>query len=91
MSNTIQFDDKEVKEINNLSRNNQEDWQEDILEKINKQIEFLKNKFEVAKTVDNNQQEDNKSGQNKNQSQSNKINLQSENYNEITKTIKNEK
>lgn len=89
MSNEIKFEELEIKEINDISEENKDAEQEDILEKINKQIEFLKNKFEVAKMVDNHEQEANLLESK--QEPSNKINIQEDHNNDIIKAIKDEK
>lgn len=89
MSNTNQYDKHEIIETRVLSEENKDNNQKDILEKINKQIEFLKNKFEVSKNVISNEEEENKID-NKNNEKVKNILLE-ENNNEIIKVIKDEK
>lgn len=88
MSNEIQLEELETNKLKEISEENKNGEQEDILEKINKQIEFLKNKFEVAKMVDS-IEEENKIDLKK--AASGKIILQDDNNNEIINAIKDEK
>ncbi len=91
MSNEKQLDDLEkmndIKDISEAKKD--EEPEEDIMDKINKQIEFLKNKFEVAKIVDCPEKEDEKIDRDNNQS--NKNIFQDEINNETIKGIKDEK
>lgn len=86
MSNEIQFDSS-IKEENkgDSTHEIQEDNDEDIMEKINKQIEFLKNKFEVTKMVDIEERQENNIQILSNQE------YEKENNNDIIKYIKEEK
>ncbi len=92
MSNNTHYDNSIIKEENkneNPIDANQDNNEEDILEKINKQIEFLKNKFEVTKMVDKEERQENDT-----HIRINNFSLKEndfENNQEIFKTIKDEK